>query len=496
MSCEPRYSTPRNPDRKTLGGTAARIAKEILGIELMPWQRSLADVALELDESGKLAYRTVIVLTPRQAGKTTLELVFLLTRCLVERANCVYTSHSGVAAREKLVTDWIPALKRSPIASKLKITLTNGHESVAFEGGGRISLVSSTKKSGMGLTLSLAIVDEAFSLTDSRLEQTLRPTMITVPGAQLVVFSTAGVPSESPWLYEKVISGRQLAGKSTSTCYVEYSAPEDADPEDPDVWLNCHPAIGHTIDLETLRSDFNSMPLPEARRAYLCSWLAPSSEPIVDLQRWRELTTGSPAPRPEILAIDVSPNGESASIGCAAWEGDRVRVGVLETGPGTDWVCARAGEIFRETSPRSVVIDDRGPVSSLEPQLIEAGVRRIVRTTARQMADACQAFVSAVRDGAITHSDPAELRVGIDSAKRRSLLDGFALSRKNSAADISPLVAVVLAGWQLRELGRDRQVLHTASELLSGPLEPRELDADRQDAEAVISAVEAMAACR
>ena len=494
MSCLPRYATPRNPDRKTLGGVAARIAREILDIELMPWQRDLADVALELDESGKLAYRTVIVLTPRQAGKTTLELVFLLTRCLVERANCVYTSHSGVAAREKLVTDWIPALRRSPIASKLKVTLTNGHESVAFDGGGRISLVSSTKKSGMGLTLSLAIVDEAFSLVDSRLEQTLRPTMITVPGAQLVVFSTAGTPSESPWLYEKVLSGRQLAGKSSSTCYVEYSAPEDSDPEDPETWLGCHPAIGHTIDLETLQSDFHSMPLAEARRAYLCSWLAPSSEPIVDLQRWRSLSTDAPPPAVETLALDASPDSKSAAIAAAGRDGSKIRIGILEFDAGVDWLPKRCAELFAELSPREVIVDSRGPIAALEAQLIEAGVRRIRKTTAAEVTQACETFVRSVDDGTIAHNDPPELRVALDGAAKRRLLDGWALTRRNSSADVCPLVAVTLCNWAIRQQPASRQVLFSASELFSGPQEARELDADRREAQAIIEQVEAL--CR
>ena len=39
----------------------------------MPWQRQVADVALEVDPvSGLFAYKLVIVTIPRQAGKTTL----------------------------------------------------------------------------------------------------------------------------------------------------------------------------------------------------------------------------------------------------------------------------------------------------------------------------------------------------------------------------------------------------------------------------------------
>ena len=38
----------------------------------MPWQRQVADVALELDDAGRFAYPLVVITVPRQSGKTTL----------------------------------------------------------------------------------------------------------------------------------------------------------------------------------------------------------------------------------------------------------------------------------------------------------------------------------------------------------------------------------------------------------------------------------------
>jgi phage terminase large subunit-like protein len=70
--CPPLYATPRNPSRPTLGGDVATIAEQ-LGTPFMPWQRLVADVAMEVDPAtGLLAYREVDLTTPRQSGKTTL----------------------------------------------------------------------------------------------------------------------------------------------------------------------------------------------------------------------------------------------------------------------------------------------------------------------------------------------------------------------------------------------------------------------------------------
>lgn len=91
------------------------------------------------------------------------------------------------------------------------------------------------------------------------------------------------------------------------------------------------------------------------------------------------------------------------------------------------------------------MIDGAGPVASLELDLAAVGVRRIVKTSARDMAEACQAFLSGVNDGKVVHRGGPELIAAIDGAATRTLGDGWALRRRGSSSDICPLVAAVLA---------------------------------------------------
>src|SRR6516225_1206722 len=65
----PIYATART-DRPTLGPGVAKLA-EVIGRPFMPWQRYVADVALELDDDGRFVYRQVVVTIPRHSGKTT-----------------------------------------------------------------------------------------------------------------------------------------------------------------------------------------------------------------------------------------------------------------------------------------------------------------------------------------------------------------------------------------------------------------------------------------
>src|ERR1035437_7994862 len=102
--CPPRWATQPTPGRTSLGPKVAEVA-ELLGMPLMPWQRLVADVGLELLPGTMLpAYREVIVTVPRQSGKTSLVLAIEFQRALgwSELQRIAYSAQNGVEARRKL----------------------------------------------------------------------------------------------------------------------------------------------------------------------------------------------------------------------------------------------------------------------------------------------------------------------------------------------------------------------------------------------------------
>jgi hypothetical protein len=96
----PRFAVPAT-DRPSYGHGLAQVAKT-LGIPLMPWQRLVAEVALE-HVDGQLAYRDVAVATPRQSGKSSLVLALVVYRmAATPRQRVVYGAQTRLAARTKL----------------------------------------------------------------------------------------------------------------------------------------------------------------------------------------------------------------------------------------------------------------------------------------------------------------------------------------------------------------------------------------------------------
>jgi hypothetical protein len=126
--------------------------------------------------------------------------------------------------------------------------------------------------------------------------------------------------------------------------------------------------------------------------------------------------------------------------------------------PGTGWVAQRVVDLVQRYGLEPVC-DGSGPAASLIPEIENLGVA--VRTTsAQEHARACGLFFDAVEQASVRHpaSDEAPggaapLATALKGAAQRPLGDAWAWSRKNSAVDISPLVAVTLALWAAVEGG-------------------------------------------
>ena len=127
VDCPPLFATPRDPSRATLGGAVAAVAEQ-LGTPLMPWQRLVADVALELDpQTGLLAYGEVDLTTPRQSGKTTLELAVLVHRCRTwARSRALYSAQSRIHAHKKWEDEHVATLKASPFGAEFSVPTSAG----------------------------------------------------------------------------------------------------------------------------------------------------------------------------------------------------------------------------------------------------------------------------------------------------------------------------------------------------------------------------------
>ncbi|HET6914748.1 MAG TPA: terminase family protein [Acidimicrobiales bacterium] len=471
LTCLPRFGTPRSPDRPTLGPAVGKVAA-LLGKPFMPWQQYVMDVALEIDpETGKLVYSEIRLTVPRQSGKSTAVLAKAVHRASATqffgpRQQIVYAAQTRKDSRKKWEEDYLEAIKASrAFKGKVVPHLGNGNEHLRFPNRSRFGIESTTEKSGHGSTLDEGYVDEAFSQPDGRVEQAFRPAMITRTNTQLWVISTAGWLDGSPYLEAKVRHGRQLieeGGPSRGIAYFEWSAPQDADPFDRQVWRDCMPALnlirpdGSGITEDKIAFELEAaLGSPEGlngfRRAYLNQWVpkAVTGEAVIPLSLWAELrdTSGLRPVGKVGFAVDSTPDNSATSISVAGECADgRLQVQLVDHRDGQTWAVPRVVELARKWPTCAVVIDKQSTAGSLIGDIEAAGVE-VVQMTSSDAVQACSQFYNAAIDGQLRHLDQDDLNRALAGATKRELIAAWAWNRKSSEVDITPLVSATNALW-------------------------------------------------
>lgn len=420
----------------------------------MPWQRLVADVGLELKEDGRLAYREVVVSVMRQHGKSTLVLCFEAERCFAwsEPQRVAYTAQTGWDARRKLIDDHAPQLLAVPAFRKLigdeakpkggGVFRGTGNEHIAWAGtGSRIDVPSSSSGAGHGKTIDLGVIDEAWKDEDDRREQALLPAMATRDNAQLLLPSTAGTDA-SVYLRRKVEAGRHAAetDPGSGIAYFEWSIPEDADIDDPEVWWAHMPALGRTISVDVVHHARKSMSENEFRRAFGNQWTAGEHERVIPDELWEQVQDAQASPAaPLCFAFDVLPDRSAGAIVVAG--GGAVEV--VEAGPGASWIVSRLEEIVGAWSGE-VVIDGGGPALSLAQELELRGVP-VTQLSSPEVAASCARFYDSVADEGVRVRPHDALDAAVAGVAKRPTGDRFVWSRSASTADITPLMAASLA---------------------------------------------------
>lgn len=416
-----------------------------MGKSLMPWQQHVADVALEIDpETGRFAYREIVLTVPRRSGKSLLLLAILVQRMVAMGRPQVaaFTMQNALQARLRMRREWdAEILSRSSLASAYRFTGQPGAEALLFHNGSRIEVTASTKSSGHGLTLDLAVVDEAFDQPDDRLEQAFRPAIRTQPDAQLWWVSTAGGP-EDVWFRQKVDQARAGESSDRGTAVFDWSAPQDADPADPAVWWSCMPALGYTrpdgsgLTEQDIREEYESAARSKSldgfRRAYLNQWVAKGDAGDVFEGAWPDLADPSRTQTGQVsVGVAVAPDASWSSV-AVAWrrEDGGVHVSLSDNAPHREWVPGRVADfggcVTVNTAAKGLIPGANEPSRSVQAQ-------------------AHNALADLVRSGEISHDGDVPLDNSVRLAKWQPYGETQLLEPKADGLDVSPLHAAALA---------------------------------------------------
>jgi phage terminase large subunit-like protein len=442
----PRLETP-TADVEGRGQELIDLAVE-LGRPLMPWQ---AHVALRsmAGSPGDWSHQRVGVIVPRQQGKSALLQIRIIWGLLNGEKLIVATAQSREVALETFrgVAD---LLLDGPYQKLVKtVRYANGQETIELTNGCRYKILAPTPSAARGLTAHLAIMDEIREHKNYGVWAALVPTT-TVPRGQVWFASNAGDDTSVVLndLREKALTQT----KPGAIYYAEWSADPSFDVADPEGWLQANPAIGHTVDLDTLKEAYETDPRPVFETERLSRWVANIQSPwppnaVVDaVDPDLEFVKGLPT----WLAVDVSIDRRHAAlVAVQLREDETLAAHLLRTwfadGAIDDLlVASEVAPVAREYAARSVSFD-RYTAAGIAGRLASVGIP-VGDCSGGEFAQASDELLSAMVHGRLKLQDQETLIEHLLACAKKPYSDGgWRIVRRSSAGPIAGAVALAMA---------------------------------------------------
>lgn len=287
----------------------------------MPWQTYAADRILEHDVDGRNRWRTLLLTVGRQNGKT-----FLLRALTVWWLTSRAAEHGPQAVvhaantRSLAVDQWATVVRtfeeHLPGAIE-RVTRGSGRERLTLVDGSTYQPTASTD-AVHGLSVDLFLVDEVWDIRPTVLDDGILPTTMARPDPLVAMFSTAGDENSvamRAWRERGLVDIDR--GEASSHLFLEWSAPDSADPDDPDTWAYANPGMGRTIRPESLQQASKNPNRAAFYRAHLNRWVR-SEKSWLPLGLWEKLETSDPGDldpaRPAVVAIEQDRGGGAFAI--------------------------------------------------------------------------------------------------------------------------------------------------------------------------------------
>jgi hypothetical protein len=283
-------------------------ARTYLKKELMPWQRRVLHGQTALRDDGRFLHRSSLCSTARQNGKTV-ALGSLIGYFLTEEpkrrgepVKVLSTAHRLDVATE-LFNELGPILQEYFGA---KLTNQYGRNEARMPDGSRWLVRAAGPSVGHSLSLDLVIVDEIWDISAEALDQGLVPTMRARPNPLLSMWSTAGTEASTVFLRYREQGLRSIdRGEASSMYFAEWSPPPELDPMTPAAWEYANPALGHTLEHDTLIAEAESPDRAAFLRASVNLWIS-TDRGWVKPGAWENLLHEGPVPAGGIVAVEVS----------------------------------------------------------------------------------------------------------------------------------------------------------------------------------------------
>lgn len=476
---EPSYAW-HAPYERSEGPYACRYA-QIYGLAPHPWQQTVLNDWLALDESGKLLNSLCLLFVSRQNGKTgvcdpreTWGLVYR-HEWILHTAQEFQTSQKAFdRLREKFGKRKNDPEAKFPELNRLveKYTTSANQMVLDLKDGGHIEFRTRGTGGdvGRGGTFDLIVVDEAQSYTEQH-DAALSPLNSAAPGGSPQTILMGTVPD--PTRPHRGAVARRLHdvahdGPYPGLCIHEWAADEVGDVTDEGRWYEHNPSLGYQLLISGLRKDSRSMTPETFAQEHLGWWggVVTAAHPIstADWDGCRIDEEDVPASGSRVFSVRFDADGLFGVVAVCLLPEDVAsppHVEICERVPCSlarglgalrDYVSA-ASEVCE-----AVVIDGKSNADTLESELIDSGVDEslLCRPSTADAIAAYTGFVNATRSGAVTHVGQDQLDRSAKKCGRRRIGTGGGYGFESCEdANAAYVEAAALAHWKALEIRRE-----------------------------------------
>jgi hypothetical protein len=448
----PRFSSPVPEDTAI---TEAHRAAEKMGIALLPQGEQVGRLLEAKTPEGLPLYPEVVVQMGRRATKTSSIQATLLGRCLsIPGYRIISTAQTGTLSQQFLAElgttlemSW-PDENTRPF----RFYKSNGSIRIVFENGSQWRAVKPQASAFRGSYADCILFDEAGEYDSKTTEDLLAgamPVLATRPHSQLIVTGTPPKVRDG-LLWQYLQAGRK---GTEGLGILDYSMDPSADATDQALWKLVYPGLSSgLVPIKFLRKALETQGLLSFSREFLCLDPVASSIRAIPEEDWLAGQVPALLDLPTdnySVSFDITQDGSAGAVAVAWYTADGLpHIQILEHKAGFNWMPQYLGKILTEARGVEVGFDSIGnnlSVFQTIQRMSRVPKNNLRALTMKEASAGVSLLTSHVSDHALVHAADGSLDKAAEEVAFRYAGDSRLFGRRQSNADISPLVAAANA---------------------------------------------------
>jgi len=435
------------PFKNTLAHEALEFYGES-GRTAYKWQKYLLDAILAINNDGLWVHTRFGFSVPRQNGKNEV-IAMRELRGLKRGERILHTAHrttTSAAAFNRLLEIMEEAgLEEGEDYTKIKAI---GREQIVLKYGGRIEFRTRTTTGGLGESFDTLIIDEAQEYTDDQ-EAALKYTIAASENPQIIMAGTPPTPYSSGTVFTKY-RNNVLEGTLEDAGWAEWSVEELSDVRNVDLWYETNPSLGLRLSERTIRSEVGDDEI-DFNIQRLGLWIKYNQKSAISENEWLALKVKArPVFRgPLYVGIKYGHDGVNVAMSIAVKTlSGKIFVEAIDCQSvrnGNAWIIS----FLKEADVQEVVIDGASGQNLLAQEMKDAGIKKPILPTVKEIIVANATFEQALFQQSICHNDQPSLTQVITNCEKRSIgtSGGFGYQSQIEEYDIALMDSVILAHW-------------------------------------------------